>query len=141
MKRLIAVGLALAFLGGPAALHAQPATPPDAVLPGYWSYKTRFLGITVDNEKKCVKPDEVDKFFTAPCNRHHICSYPIRVVGNGRARFEGTWQDKKYKRKPVAVKATGTYQPKEFTVRAQALGLSATLEAKWLAATCPAGAA
>ena len=138
MKRLIVTGAVLALLGG-SALHAQPAPSGDTVLPGYWQYKTRFLGITVDNEKKCVKPDEVDKFLNGPCNRHHTCRYDVRVVGDGKARFEGYWQNKEGKR--TNVRAAGTYAPKQFTLKANALGFSATVEAKWLGAACPAGAA
>jgi len=138
MKRLIAAALGLAIIGGPTALLAQNSAPADAVLPGYWQYKTRFLGVTVDNEKKCVKPDEVEKFFSGPCNRHHTCVYPVRVVGDGKARFEGYWQNKEGKR--TQVKASGVYNPKAFTLRANALGLQANLEATWLGPSCPAAA-
>ena len=74
MRRLIPAAAALALLSG-SALHAQPNPAEDSVLPGYWQYKTRFLGITVDNEKKCVRPNEVEEFFNGPCNRHHTCRY------------------------------------------------------------------
>lgn len=134
MKRLFAAGLFLALLGG-TALHAQ-TRPEDSITPGLWQYKTRFMGVVVDDEKKCVTGVEIDKFFTGPCNRHHTCVYPVRQVGNGRARFEGYWQNKEGKRTNVT--AEGTYSPRQFTLNARALGLRATVEARWVAPTCPA---
>lgn len=144
MKRLITAGasLALALLSGP-ALHAQPVVPTDEVLPGYWQYKTRVLGfIPAGTEHKCLNTAEIDKFFDSLCNRHHTCQYPVREIGGGKVRLEGYWQNKEGKRTPV--RATGDYSTRLIKLRANAVvsgvSLGATLEAKWLNASCPMGA-
>jgi len=135
---LLALGLGLCAL--PAA-SAQPET----VRAGYWEYKVKALGLTVDTELWCVRDDQIDKFFTGPCNRHHTCVYPTRQVGGGKARFAGYWQNDDGKR--AHVEAAGEYAPTRFTLRTKATkGTNGapipalTLDAKWLGETCRPGA-
>lgn len=143
MKGLALGILAFAAVLGPgAALRAQPAEP-KSIQPGYWEYKTKLIGLTVDTKRKCVTPADVDEFLSGPCNRHYTCVYPTREVADGRANFDGYWQDKKGRR--AKVRASGTYQAKSFVLDArgtstQGLPLAATLEARWIAPSCPAGA-
>ena len=145
LRRLAAAALAFAVLAAPgASLHAAPQTT-DTILPGYWEYKVKLLGATIDTEMWCVKDDQIDKFFNGPCNRHHTCVYPTRVVGGGKARFAGYWQNDDGKR--ANVRAAGEYSPKRFVLRTQATrGTNGapipamTLDAKWLGATCKPGA-
>lgn len=144
MKRALSIAV-LAALSAPLA-QAQPKPAEQTILPGYWEYKaSAVLGLVNDKEFWCVKPDEIDKFFTGPCNRHHTCVYPVRVVGNGKARFEGYWQNKEGKR--ATVKASGEYAQKRFklktepTIGTNGVPLPAvTLDAKWLGDTCKPGA-
>jgi hypothetical protein len=149
---LLIAALAASALAAPATTaSAQPApTPAQApaaaeaatpILPGYWDYTTRMLGIPVDHKKKCLNADEVEDFLTRPCNRHHTCVYPTKQVGGGKLLLDGYWQNKEGKR--ARVRATGTYSPKAFTIRAngtstQGIPIGATLQAKWLGAECPA---
>lgn len=131
-----------------ARLQAAPQTPaPQAqtILPGYWEYKVKLLGATIDTEMWCVREDQIDKFFSGPCNRHHKCVYPTRVVGDGKASFGGYWQNDEGKR--ANVQAAGEYSPKRFVLRTKATrGTNGapipamTLDAKWLGATCKPGA-
>jgi len=144
-RPIAAAALALAVLAAPgAALQAAPQTA-DTILPGYWEYRVKALGLTVDTEMWCVKDDQIDKFFNGPCNRHHKCVYPTRVVGDGKARFAGYWQNDEGKR--ANVQASGEYSPKRFVLRTKATrgtnGVpipAMTLDAKWLGATCKPGA-
>jgi hypothetical protein len=134
-------GVAIAQNGQTGQSVAAPANP--IINPGYWDYTTRMLGIPVDHKKRCLKADEVEDFLTKPCNRHHTCVYPTKQVGNGRLLLDGYWQNKEGKR--AKVRATGTYSPTEFTVRAngtstQGIPIGATLQAKWLGPQCPGGA-
>ncbi len=134
---------ASAPFAGPAA-PAQSAPPP--VLAGYWEYTTSALGQN-DTETKCVRPSEINRFFGGLSTRHYQCTYPVREVGNGNARFEGNCTSRSGRR--VRVKLNGTYQPEQFTFRGgasiRAAGLwspyiPATITARRLAAQCPAGA-
>ena len=128
------------LLGSPAP---APAQSPPPVLPGYWEYTTSAVGVR-DTEQKCVRPSEINRFFGGLSTRKWQCTYPVREVGNGRARFEGTCQDRKGRR--VNVRLNGTYQQESFrfTGGAQlARGtpyLPASITARRLAAQCPANA-
>jgi hypothetical protein len=140
---LLLAAPASAPFAGPAA-PVQTAPPP--VLPGYWEYTTSALGQR-DTETKCVRPSEINRFFGGLSTRHYQCTYPVREVGNGNARFEGNCTSRSGRR--VRVKLAGTYQPEEFTFRGgasiRAAGIwspyiPATINARRLAAQCPAGA-
>ena len=128
------------LLGSPAP---APAQSPPPVLPGYWEYTTSAVGVR-DTEQKCVRPSEINRFFGGLSTRRWQCTYPVREVGNGRARFEGTCQDRKGRR--VNVRLNGTYQQESFrfTGGAQlARGtpyLPASITARRVAAVCPADA-
>lgn len=145
MNRRLAI--AAAGLSAAGALMAIPAlaqsSADERVRPGYWEYTTRIAGIPVDTEKKCVKPNEIDKvFFAGPCNRHHRCDYPVREVKDGKMRFDGTWTDKRGR--VAKVKASGDYTPTTFKLNARGttttgIPMAVTMDAKWKGATCPAG--
>lgn len=130
-----------------AALLAAPATPQaqssQPVLPGYWEYTTRAVGVG-DTERKCVRPSEINRFFGGLSTRRWQCTYPVREVGNGRARFEGTCTDHKGRR--VNVRLNGTYQQESFSFRGGAQlargtpYLPASINARRISAQCPADA-
>ena len=122
-------------------LQAQPSQPP--VLPGYWEYTTSAVGVR-DTEQKCVRPSEINRFFGGLSTRRWRCTYPVRQVGGGNARFEGVCEDHKGRR--VNVRLNGTYETESFTFRGGAQlargtpYLPASITARRLAAECPAGA-
>lgn len=130
-----------------AALLAAPATPQaqssQPVLPGYWEYTTRAVGVG-DTERKCVRPSEINRFFGGLSTRRWQCTYPVREVGSGRARFEGTCTDHKGRR--VNVRLNGTYQQESFSFRGGAQlargtpYLPASINARRISAQCPADA-
>ncbi|CAN5277598.1 hypothetical protein BH11PSE2_BH11PSE2_13770 [soil metagenome] len=141
MKRAALIFLAMTAIGASAAVAvaAQPVAP-KTIDPGYWEYKTRFLGINVDTKRRCLKAEEVDDFLTRPCNRHHTCVYPVKEVGGGKIRLDGYWQNKEGAK--AKVKAEGSYSQRAFTLSAhgtstQGIPIGATIDAKWLAADCP----
>ncbi|GAA0868825.1 hypothetical protein GCM10009116_07290 [Brevundimonas basaltis] len=133
------------FLGAPAqpqaAMTAQSSA--DTVLPGYWEYTTSAVGVR-DTETKCVRPSEINRFFGGLSTRRWRCTYPVRQVGNGSARFEGTCTDHKNRR--VNVRLNGTYQQESFTFRGGAQlargtpYLPASITARRISAQCPANA-
>ncbi|MGH7028423.1 DUF3617 domain-containing protein [Brevundimonas sp.] len=132
-----------------AVMLAAPAAAPQAqtseqpVLPGYWEYTTSAVGQR-DTEQKCVRPSEINRFFGGLSTNRWKCTYPTRVVGGGRARFEGTCQDKKGRR--VNVRLNGTYQTESFRFNggAQLIRgtpyIPASITARRLSAQCPANA-
>ncbi len=146
-KRLIAAAaLAGAALLAPAATSTAAMVPQDAadtVLPGYWQYTTSALGVR-DTETKCVRPSEINRFFGGLSTRRWRCTYPVREVGNGNARFEGTCQDRKGRR--VNVRLRGPYQLESFSFTGGAQlargtpYIPASITARRLAAQCPANA-
>jgi hypothetical protein len=133
------------FLAAPATPQAAmaPQTSGDTVLPGYWEYTTSAVGVR-DTEQKCVRPSEINRFFGGLSTRRWRCTYPVRQVGGGNARFEGVCTDHKNRR--VNVRLTGTYTSESFTFRGGAQlargtpYLPASITARRLAATCPADA-
>lgn len=133
------------FLAAPATPQAAMAaqTSGDTVLPGYWEYTTSAVGVR-DTEQKCVRPSEINRFFGGLSTRRWRCTYPVRQVGNGNARFEGTCTDHKNRR--VNVRLNGTYTQESFSFRGGAQlargtpYLPASITARRLAATCPADA-
>ena len=135
-----------------AVMLAAPASAPQAqasrseVLPGYWEYTTSVLG-NRDTEQRCVRPSEINRFFGGLSTRHYQCTYPVREVGNGNARFEGNCVSRSGRQ--ARVRLTGTYQPEQFSFRGgaavKAAGIwspfiPATITARRLAAQCPANA-
>lgn len=122
------------------------ATPPQTAgqpQPGYWEYTTSVLGVR-DTERKCVRPSEINRFFGGLSTNRWRCTYPTRVVGDGRARFEGTCQDKKGRR--IQVRLNGTYEETSFSFRGGAQLLRGTpyvpasINARRISAQCPANA-
>jgi len=135
--------LAIAAAAGALAASAIPAMADnaEAVRPGLWEYTYKVAGIRVGSEKKCIKPNEIDKvFFAGPCNHHHKCVYPVREVGNGKARYVGTWTDKRGR--VANIKAEGTYSDTTLKLNARGttttgIPMAVTMNAKWVGA-CPA---
>ena len=133
------------FLAAPVAPQAAmaPQSSEDTVLPGYWEYTTSAVGVR-DTETKCVRPSEINRFFGGLSTRRWQCTYPVRQVGNGNARFEGTCQDRKGRR--VNVRLNGAYQPESFSFRGGAQlargtpYLPASITARRISAQCPANA-
>ena len=134
---------ALLVAGGSlAAADARPVA--GAPLPGLWRYDTAFL-FSSDTKEKCIGPEEIGRVLDGPSNHHYVCEYPVREVGGGRARFEGTCTNKKHGQ-TAKVSLAGTYGPERFdlkgVVQADLGGLSlpvnASVSATRISPTCPA---
>ena len=136
------------LLGAPMESVQARTAPPQAastppVLPGYWEYTTSAVGDR-NTETKCVRPQDISRFFGGISTRRYACSYPTREVGNGNARFEGTCRDKKGRQ--FNVRLNGTYQPESFRFNggAQLLRgtpyIPASITARRISAQCPANA-
>ena len=97
-----------------------------------------------ETETKCVRQSEINRFFSGLSTRRWSCTYPVREVGGGRARFEGTCRDRRGR--TVQVRLNGPYQAESFrfTGGAQlARGtpfIPASITARRISAECPANA-
>ncbi len=132
-----------------AVMLAAPASAPQAqasrteVLPGYWEYTTSVMGVR-DTEQKCVRPSEINRFFGGLSTRKWQCTYPVSETGNGKARFEGSCEDRKGRR--INVRLNGTYQTEGFRFNGGAQlargtpYIPASITARRISAQCPAGA-
>jgi hypothetical protein len=145
--RLVRTAITLAALGmGLAGGVAQAADGKPQ--PGYWEVtNTATLLFTSKKvEHRCLVASEINKFMTGPSNRHYACTYPTRVVGDGRIRLAGSCATKKGQ--VANITAQGTYSPATFKLNATLstkiggipLSGQATTNAKRLGDTCPADA-
>lgn len=148
MKRiLIAAAVALPLALSAAAPQAQSRGDETPVLPGYWEYTTRALGDT-NTENRCVRPSEINRFFNGLSTRLYTCTYPVREVADGQARFEGTCRSRGGRQ--LRVRLNGPYQPESFqfdgAVSMRIGGgiwtpyIPGSVRARRISATCPPGA-
>lgn len=139
---LLLAGLALALPAAGRTRH-DASGGQGAPLPGWWRYDTSFL-FSSDSDERCLQAADIDKVLQGPSNRHYDCTYPVREVGGGHARFEGVCVNHKHGDR-AQVSLSGTYGPERFdlhgVVRPQLGGLSlplnASISARRLGATCP----
>lgn len=124
-------------------LSPAPLRDVDANADETGAITTSALGMR-DTETKCVRPSEINRFFGGLSTRRWQCTYPVREVGNGNARFEGTCQDRKGRR--VNVRLRGPYAPESFRFNGGAQlargtpYIPASITARRIAAQCPANA-
>ena len=139
MKLLIPVIFAAA------AAVAGPAAAQTTIAPGYWETTSRVISPipTSKTERKCIKPEDIDKFIGGAPNRHYACTYPTREVANGKIRLAGSCKTKNSA--PVPISGEGTYTRDtlrlEARVEAKLGGLTvpvrARTEGRRIADTCP----
>jgi hypothetical protein len=127
----------------PAAAAVAQETP---IEPGYWESHNKMgigpLKLSDKIERKCLTPKEVDKFMDGPSNRHYACTYPERVVKDGKIFMSGQCVHRK-KGTKIDLTLNGTYNPTSFQMSARLKwGLlvgSGTMTAKRIGDTCPPG--
>lgn len=136
---LAAAAALMAAASGPQAQTAQAPTPE----PGFWEYTTSVMGVR-DTEQKCVRASEIDRFFGGLSTRRWQCTYPVREVGGGSARFEGTCRDRRGR--TVNVRLNGPYETESFRFNGGAQlargtpYIPASINARRISAQCPADA-
>ena len=134
---LLAASAAVA-LAGPQEADAKAVT---TILTGQWEYSTRVGPIPIDSDLHCLTQKDVENFNRGLCLKRYTCDYDTSVVQGGKIALKGTWTDKKGRVAPVNAK--GSYTPESFTIAVNGktvngLPMAATLNAKRVAATCPA---
>ena len=123
------------------ALAAAAANP---ILPGLWEYTSTGLG-SGSVEQHCLTQKDIAKVFAGFSNRHYECTYPVREVGGGRWKFEGTCSNRKHPSQKAGIELAGAYAAEAFDLKGHvspevlpglSLPVSATLTAKRVGATC-----
>lgn len=119
------------------------AAPP--IQTGYWESTNKLLSPIKQSktEKRCITPADVDKFMAGPSNRHYACTYPTKLIANGKITLKGTCVSKKGRK--LAVAGHGSYTPTSFNLQAEVatefMGLDisgrASTEARKIADVCP----
>lgn len=137
-----ALPVLLAVLTG---LAAPAVAAPTTIEPGYWESTDRLLSPIRQTKtgRRCITPADVEKFLSGPSNRHYSCTYPTRVIANGKIRLKGTCVSKKGRK--VAITGQGAYTPTTFNLTAEIatefLGLDVagkgSTEARRIGDVCP----
>ena len=134
------------LLAAVAAL-AGPAAAQTSIAPGYWETTSRIISPipTTKTEKKCIRPEDIDKFIGGAPNRHYTCTYPTREVANGRIRLAGSCKTKNSAPVPITGEGVFTRDTLRLDARVKAkLGglnvpVHARTEARRIGDTCPTG--
>ena len=137
MKRLL---LAVAVSAIASTAVATPAATP--ILPGFWKYSVKAVGIPLDDGRRCLAANEITEFLAFPGNRHYKCSYPTKTIRNGKVEMVGACVDKKGRRAPI--RAVGTYTPQNFRLNialttTNGIPIRGAMNAQRVSANCPLG--
>lgn len=102
-----------ALIAAAAVLFAAPALAQEpeqkTIEPGYWesvhrvSWPVPYRKV----ERRCIQPADVAKFLLGPSNHIYKCVYPVRQIGDGTIRLEGSCATKRGK--PVPLTGSGVY--------------------------------
>ena len=97
---------------------AAPALASSPIQPGYWESTNRLLSPIkqTSTERRCITPADVEKFMAGPSNRHYACTYPTRIIADGKITLKGTCVSKKGRK--VAIQGAGDYTPSRFNLTA-----------------------
>lgn len=128
-----------------AAVVAGPAAAQTSIAPGYWETTSQIVSPvpTRKTEKRCIRPEDIDKFIGGAPNRHYTCTYPTREISGGKIRLAGSCKTKNSE--PVPVTGEGVYTRDSIRLdarfKAKLGGLGVTVHARTsgtrLGDTCP----
>ena len=134
-----AAALGLLALGGTA--RAQ-----SAISPGYWETTSKVTSPfpTHKTERRCIRPADVAKFMEGQINHIYKCTYPKKVVGDGRIQLAGSCKTRDGD--PVPIEGSGSFTSDSMHVEARIVpkigGLTvpihAQTDARRLGDDCPA---
>ena len=139
---LLLAGLATAALAGPAAAQS-------AITPGYWETTSKVTAPfpTHKTERRCIKPQDVAKFMEGQINHIYKCTYPKKVVANGRLELQGSCKTRDGD--PVPISGSGTFTGETMHIEARiapklgglTIPVHAETDARRLGDECPADVA
>jgi hypothetical protein len=141
MKLLIPTLAGAAVLAGGAAA----ATGPASIRPGYWETTSQIVSPfpTSKTEKRCIRPEDVEKVIAGSPNHNYTCTYPTKEIGAGKIKLAGSCKTKHDD--PVPISTHGTYTADSLRmdayVKAKIAGLTVPVHARTTARrigdTCP----
>lgn len=104
MTRLTAAFAAAAVLAGPAVAAAQ-----TTIQPGYWQTTSQIISPfpTKKVEKRCIRPEDVEKVIAGSPNHNYTCTYPTKEIGAGKIKLVGSCKTKHSD--PVPISSEGVY--------------------------------
>ncbi|ALL15170.1 DUF3617 domain-containing protein [Caulobacter henricii] len=140
--RLIALALTTAGLALAAGTSHATQPAPATILPGHWEYSYKIGPIPAGDESRCLKQADVEQFAKGICTRKYTCDYTTRVVKDGKIQLKGAWTDKKGRVAPVTAKGGYTAESFKLDVKMKTINgipLAGVMDARRVAATCPAG--
>jgi hypothetical protein len=110
-----AAGFALAAL----SLAAAAAAAQDSITPGYWETTSKVTSPfpTHKTERRCIKPQDVSKFMEGQINHIYKCTYPTKVVADGKIRLEGSCKTRDGD--PVPIAGSGSFTAETMHVEAR----------------------
>jgi len=138
LPRLLALPLLLAAIAAAGPALAQADEGGDTILPGLWSYKTSALTLYNKTERRCIRPNEIEKVMSGAVNHHYTCSYPARSQSYGRVSMRGVCTDKKGRRIPISM--SGTFTPTTLDMQVQVAGIiPVSVRGRRLSPSCAGG--
>ncbi|MFL5295369.1 MAG: DUF3617 domain-containing protein [Phenylobacterium sp.] len=143
---LSAAGVLAAAFALASAVGASPALAQSAISPGYWETTSKVTSPfpTHKTERRCIKPQDVAKFMEGKINHIYTCTYPTKVVGDGKIRLEGSCATRDGP--PVPISGAGTFSSDTMHLEAKVspkiggltIPVRAETDARRLAEACPA---
>ena len=135
----------LLLLAAPLLAAAAPAVAQRAISPGYWETTSKVTSPfpTHKTERRCIKPSDVAKFMEGKINHIYTCTYPVKEIGAGHIRLEGTCATRDGPAIPISGEGAFTSGSMHIEARIvpQIGGLSipvrASTDAKRLGDACP----
>jgi hypothetical protein len=134
----LAAGLLLAAAG--------PAFGQSAITPGYWETTSKVTAPfpTHKTERRCIKPQDVAKFMEGQINHIYKCTYPKKLVADGKMELEGSCKTRDGE--PVPITGSGSFTGETMHIEARiapkfgglTVPIHAETDAHRLGDACPA---
>jgi hypothetical protein len=141
---ILAAAAAVAALAP--AVIAGPALAQSAINPGYWETTSKVTSPfpTHKTERRCIKPQDVAKFMEGQINHIYKCTYPKKVVADGRIELAGSCKTRDGD--PVPISGSGSFTRETMHVEARiepkigglTVPVHAQTDARRLGDDCPA---
>jgi len=136
--------LAATAIALPAAA-ASAGWAQTTIEPGYWETTSQIISPfpTSKTEKRCIRPQDVEKVIAGSPNHNYTCTYPTKEIGGGKIRLAGSCKTKHDD--PVPITGHGSYTKDSLrldaTVKAKIAGLNVPVHARTtgrrIGDTCP----
>jgi hypothetical protein len=113
------IRLTSALAGLAAVTFAGAAAAQSAISPGYWETTSKVTAPfpTHKTERRCIRPQDVAKFMEGQINHIYKCTYPKKLVANGKMELEGSCKTRDGE--PVPITGAGTFTSDSMHIEAR----------------------